>query len=295
MVGVILMLVAASLNATSSVLQRRVTKAEPESAAFTPRLFLDIVRRPGWLLGVLVMISGFVLHAVSISLSRIALVQPLLVAELPFALLLASWVFQLRIARRDWIAVALQSAGLAAFVGCLAPTGGDPVNVEAAVWALATGITVLVVAVLVVLGYRGRREHRAALLGVATGVAFGLNSSLIAGVGAAVTGGANLFLTWQTYGVAVVGPSSFFLLQNALQAGNLVASQPGFTLTNPLVSVAWGLVVFGEQAREGLFLVGTVAGAALIGVGTIALSRSPLLTPDIAGTETRDEKREGAP
>jgi uncharacterized protein (DUF2062 family) len=104
-----------------------------------------------------------------------------------------------------------------------------------------------------------------------------LNSSLIAGVGAAVSHGSNLFTTWQTYAVAIVGPAGFFLLQNALQAGNLVASQPGFTLTNPLVSVAWGLAVFSEHGRTGPFLIGTVVGAGLIAVGTILLARSPLL------------------
>jgi hypothetical protein len=57
--------------------------------------------------------------------------------------------------------------------------------VSAAGWAIGAGATIAGVLLFVVLGYRGRREHRAALLGVATGATFGLNSSLIAGVGAA--------------------------------------------------------------------------------------------------------------
>lgn len=287
------MVISALLNASASVLQRRSAKAEPESAAFSLRMFVDLMRRPGWILGIAAMISGFLLHGISISLSRIALVQPLLVAELPFTLILASWVFRLRIPRGEWLAICLQSAGLGAFVGCLAPTGGRPDQVPITMWALAIGATVAGVAVLVLLGYRGRHEHRAALLGVATGGAFGLNSSLIAGVGAVVSHGGNLFLTWQTYGVAVVGPVSFFLLQNALSAGNLVASQPGFTLTNPLVSVAWGLAVFGEQARSGVFLVGTLIGAVLIVAGTIVLSRSHLLDPSAAGREDQTGDQSG--
>lgn len=60
-------------------------------------------------------------------------------------------------------------------------------------------------------GYRGRHECRAAFLGVATGCLFGLNSSLIAGVGAAVSHGAGLFTTWQTYVVAIgIGSESLF-------------------------------------------------------------------------------------
>lgn len=281
------MIVAALLNASASVLQRRATKDEPESASFSFGMVLDLVRRPAWILGILAMISGFLLHGVSISLSQIALVQPLLVAELPFTLILASWAFRSRIPRRDWLAIGMQSAGLAAFVGCLAPTGGDP-RVSIATWTLGIGATAAGVIALVVLGYRDRHEHRAALLGVATGATFGLNSALIAGVGAVVSHGGNLFTTWQTYGVAILGPVSFYLLQNALQAGNLVASQPGFTLTNPLVSVTWGLAVFGEQARSGLFLIGTIAGAALIGAGTIMLAQSSMLDPNANQRDQQD-------
>lgn len=92
-------------------------------------------------------------------------------------------------------------------------------------------------------------------------------------------------------GVVVVGPVGFYLLQNALAAGNLVASQPGFTLTNPLVSVVWGLAVFGEQARRGAWLAGTLIGALLIGLGTILLARSDLLNPDTAGAHLASTPR----
>lgn len=277
--GVGLMILAALLNASASVLQRRWAKVQPETSGFSFSMFWDLVRHPLWILGVLSMIAGFVVHGVAISVSRISLVQPLLIAELPFTLILASWAFRLRIPRADWLSIIMASAGLAALVSCLDPRGGDP-RVSGSAWALGIACTVVPIAILVLFGYWGRREHQAALWGIATGAAFGLNSALIAGVGATVSHGGWLLSTWQTYGVAIVGPVSFFLLQNALQAGNLVASQPGFTLTNPLVSVAWGLAVFGEQARTGAFLVGSIVGAALIGIATVRLSRSAMLDPD---------------
>ena len=82
MLGVFLMLVAASLNATASVLQRRHAMDQPDSSGFTLRMILDLARRPLWIGGIATMISGFLLHAVAISISRIALVQPLLITEL---------------------------------------------------------------------------------------------------------------------------------------------------------------------------------------------------------------------
>jgi drug/metabolite transporter (DMT)-like permease len=169
--GIGLMIVAAFLQASASVLQRRSARTEPDSAEFSLRLIADLARRPGWLLGIAAMISGFLLHAVSISLSRIALVQPILVAELPFTLVLAAWTFRLPLSGRDWLAVGMATAGLAAFLGCLAPTGGDPGQVAGSTWALGAAITVVAVGALVLLGYRARREHGAALLGIATGAA----------------------------------------------------------------------------------------------------------------------------
>jgi drug/metabolite transporter (DMT)-like permease len=266
-------------NAAASVLQRKADKKEAPTDQFPLHMFWDLAHRPIWALGIVTMVTGFLLHAVSISISRIALVQPLLVAELPFTLILASLTFHLRINRRDWTAIGLACLGLAGFVGCLAPHGGSASRVDPWTWAIAITATVDGVVVLVVFGYRSRAEHRAVLLGVATGAAFGLNSSLIAAVGTSVAHGGSLFSTWQTYGVAVIGPASFFLLQNALAAGNLVAAQPGLSLTNPLVAVAFGLVVYGEHTRGGLFLVGAPAGALLIGAGTVLLSRSKLLRP----------------
>jgi drug/metabolite transporter (DMT)-like permease len=278
--GIVLMLLAAVCNAAASVLQRKASRKESASEQFSLHMFWDLVRRPAWVFGILTMLTGFLLHAVSISISQIALVQPLLVSELPFTLVLAAVTFHLPVARRDWLAIGAASLGLGAFVGALAPHGGSAYSVQPWTWAIAIAATLAGVATLVVLGYRGRDEHRAVFLGIATGGIFGLNSSLIAGVGASVAHGGNLFLTWQTYGVALIAPTSFFLLQNALAAGNLVACQPGFTLTNPLVSVAFGLVVFDEQTRQGIFLFAAVAGAILIGAGTVLLARSELLQPD---------------
>ena len=87
----------------------------------------------------------------------------------------------------------------------------------------------------------------------------------------------SVFSTWQLWAMLCSGLTGMFLLQNALQAGTLVAVQPGLTLSDPLVSILWGALLFGEKVRAGPWLVAEVAGAALIGWGTVRLSRSPLI------------------
>jgi hypothetical protein len=125
---------------------------------------------------------------------------------------------------------------------------------------------------------RWHGSRRAALLGAATGLDFGLTAVLVKVVTAAYAahGIDGVFATWQTYLVLVTGPGGFFLLQNALEAGSLVASQPAMTLTNPAAAIAWGIAILGEPVRSGGWLVLAFAGAAAIGAGTVLLARSEL-------------------
>jgi drug/metabolite transporter (DMT)-like permease len=224
------------------------------------------------------MILGFLLQAAALTVGRIAVVQPLLTAELPLTLLLAAWVFSHPLPAREWVAIGAMAIGLAGFVFCLAPSGGDVLGAPTYRSIIALVIGLAAVVALTLAGAARHGQPRAAALGLATGTLFGIVAALVAAVGAAWAGGfVGLFTAWQTYAVIVLGPTSFFLLQSALQAGDLDASQPGFTLMNPLVGVLWGVFVFGEVPRGGAWVVGELAGAAVIVAATLLLVRSPAL------------------
>jgi drug/metabolite transporter (DMT)-like permease len=77
--------------------------------------------------------------------------------------------------------------------------------------------------------------------------------------------------------VVAAGCLGFFLTQSALNAGRLVAAQPGISLMDPIISVLWGVLVFGEQVRSGIFILPELLCAALIVVASVALARSPML------------------
>ncbi|NMO90707.1 DMT family transporter [Actinomycetospora sp. TBRC 11914] len=276
--GTVLVLLAAVVNACSTVLQRRAARDEPDDAAFSIGMLFDLVKRPSWIGGILCMILGFLLQAAALTVGRIAVVQPLLTAELPLTLLLAAWVFSHPLPAREWVAIGAMAVGLAGFVYCLAPSGGDVLGAPTYRSVIALVIGLGVVAGLTAVGASRHGQQRAAALGLATGTLFGIVAALVAAVGAAWAGGfVGLFTAWQTYAVIVLGPTSFFLLQSALQAGELDASQPGFTLMNPLVGVLWGVFVFGEVPRGGAWVVGEIASAAVIVGATLLLVRSPAL------------------
>ena len=279
-----LAMLAAVLNASGDLAQRRATRDQPDELSGSARLMWNLFRRPIWLAGVVASLLGLCVHVVALSLGELAMVQPVLVLELPLAVLGGSLLFGARLTRRDWCAVGMLAVGLALFVFCLSPTGGAPLQVSGGAWAAGLGTIGVVVAVSAVAGWRARADLRAGLLGAAAGIGYGATAVLFAAAGAAPALGAAAGLgSWQAYASIAVGLTSFYLLQNSLNSGLLVATEPGLTLLNPIVAVTWGLVVFGEQARTGPWLIGSVSGAALLVAGTLILVRSPALQGSTAG------------
>jgi len=80
----ILLAVAASVcTATASLCQRKGAK-DSETAGFDVRLLVRLARRPAWLLGIAAMIGGFGFQITALRYGDLALVQPILAAELLF-------------------------------------------------------------------------------------------------------------------------------------------------------------------------------------------------------------------
>lgn len=283
LLSIVLAVLAAAGNATASVLQRKGARRQPGSLGTSPKMIFGLIREPVWFGGVAAILAGFLLQAGALATGPIVLVQPVLVVELPLTLLLASLVFHSRLRGREWSAIIGMSLGVALLLVGLSPSDGSPHRAATIKWVLGCAISVGVVLILMTIGAKHQSAGRAAYFGVATGVSFGFTAALVAGVTSAYGDGGfgAVFTAWQTYAILVVGPSGFFLLQSALRAGRLVASQPGLTLTNPLVAIGWGVAVFGEHVHGSGWIVADVGGAALVVAATILLAGSPLL----GGTE----------
>ncbi|RBM24166.1 hypothetical protein DI005_01130 [Prauserella sp. PE36] len=275
---VVLAVLAALANATASVLQRKGARRQADGRSMSVGTLWHLAHDAFWLAGVATIFTGFVLQAAALATGPITLIQPLLVTELGLTLVLSSFLLHTRLRAREWSAVAGMSAGIALLLVSLRPSSGKVNDVPLTSWLLGAAVTLAVIGTLVAIGYRYRGTHRAAYLGVASGMYFGFLAALVSGMTAAFADGiGGVFGAWQTYAVLVVGPTGFLLLQNTLRAGSLVASQPGLTLANPLVSIGWGVAVFGEHVQGGGWIAGQVIGAALIAACTLLLVRSPLL------------------
>ena len=280
----ILLAVAASFcTATASVAQRQGARNVLTSPGFDVGLIVRLARRPVWLLGIASMILGFGFQLSALHFGPLALVQPIMALELllVFAYMAFAGRRRLAIRRRDWLAAAAMSAGVAAFLALASPSGGRP-HAPGPAWLMAGLVTLGIVLLAVATSFRpGSRaaassSRRAAVLGAATGITWGfvaavikeLSSHLGAGPGA-------VFSTWSPYVLVGVGAAAMLLASHALAAGPLAASQPGFTILDPLAAILLGVFLFGEHIRSSPWeLAGEAASLALVVAGAVALSHS---------------------
>lgn len=274
MISVVLALLTSASNATAAVLQRR---AASQATATRPLgLIGDLVRRRVWLVGIAMVVVASLLQAGALATGPIALVQPIFIVELPLTLLLSSWVWHRTLSGRTWGAVALVTVSLGTGLAAAEPSGAGN-TASTGTWILALIATVGFEAVLIGAGVRMSGEPRAALLGLAAACGYSLTAALMKEAVAALDHGVVAFFeTWQLYGVAIAGVGSLFLLQNALQAGTLAASQPALTVGDALISIVYGVMLFHEHIRLGWFLIPEIVGLALIVVGYIEIAKSPV-------------------
>ncbi|MGW3495441.1 DMT family transporter [Streptomyces sp. NPDC001020] len=274
---VVLALLAALSNASASVLQRRAATDEhdhrhgPRHAA---RWLARVLRRPHWLAGAGLLMLSTVLQAAALAVGSLSVVQPLLASELLFTLAVGSLVFHRRPDRRTWLAFAALAVGLALFLGMASPSPGRPTALPGR-WPVAGTTLACVVAVLLAAARPVRGAPRAALLGLASAVSFAATAALIKEVmGRLAQGPVAVLAQWPPYVTVAAGLVAFLLLQSAFRAGTLAASQPVLTLGDALVSVVLGWALFDEQIALGAWVVPEVTGVALIGAGSIGLTRA---------------------
>jgi drug/metabolite transporter (DMT)-like permease len=274
-VSVLFALLTALFNGLASVLQRMAAATAPESRALHLSLFAYLIRRKVWLAGIAMVILAAVCQATALATGPVALVQPIFIIELPFTLLVASRLNRRRLPRMTWWAVALVTVSLGAGLAAAAPSGGSD-TASTKVWVITLIVTGVFEAVVITAGVRARGNARGAALGLAAACGYALTATLMkTAVTALPHGAAAFFGTWQLYATAAAGVGALFLLQNALQAGTLVAVQPPLTLGDALISAAYGVAVFGEDVQTGgWLLVIEIAAVIAVTLGCIQLSRS---------------------
>ncbi len=280
MISYALAFLASLVNATGNVLNRKAARDEPIQAAFRLQLIRDLLHKKVWLAAVGLMIISFALASAALGTGQLASVQLVVVLELPMTIIGGALVFRSRLSVRECVAIAAMTGGVLGLLVLLHPRPGPPATIGPSLWILASAANIAAVVLL----FMAARAHprpatRAALLGIATGLCYGLTAAFTKGMADQFNAGgiAGVFSSWQLYACMTTGALSAWLLENAYQAGPLAASQPGITLVNPVISTVWGVAVFGEQINRGTLLALTPLPLIAVAAGVVLLSRAPVL------------------
>ncbi|CAM5566011.1 hypothetical protein SRIMM317S_01302 [Streptomyces rimosus subsp. rimosus] len=133
--------------------------------------------RRGWAASPIV--GAAACQALALTLGSLSLVQPILVLELPFTLLIASAVARRRLPAIGWAASVMVAAGLGLGLAAAAPSGGGT-EVSAGKWVLTLVAAVGAMAACVLAALpRPRGKARAAFFSSASAIGYALTATLM--------------------------------------------------------------------------------------------------------------------
>jgi drug/metabolite transporter (DMT)-like permease len=273
--AVVFALAAAFANAVNVMTQHKASISAPKRVKGW-RLALYLPRQPLWLLGVAAAVGSFVFQALALHNGPLSVVQPLLITELVFVLVLRQvWIHQ-DVARAAWASVGVVCVSLAVFLSVGEPTGGHPAPAPKA-WLSAGLVVGGAIAVLAVAGLRGSPARRAAALATAEALTAALEASFLktATQTLSVSGIGGMLATWAVYAFIVATITGGLLQQGALHVGPLSVSQPLMVIVDPFASIILSVWLFGEHFTDSpaKLAIAVVAFAAMA-VGVIMLTRT---------------------
>jgi len=242
--------VGAAFLGTGFVVQQREAALVASDDGFSIRLLLALMRLWLWWLGIVSMVIGYALIGWSLGSGNLVLVEPLIAANLIFALpLAAKWAGRWP-QRRSMLGAFMLAAGVAGFVVAANPHGGRSDNVPPTTWLIAALAVALLAGGAVATALTRHGDLRALLLGIATGATYGMQDGLTRTTyGAFSRHGLATFISWPVYTLIVVGALGVLLAQNAFDCAPLTSSLPAISIMEPVVGIALGIWVFDAHVR----------------------------------------------
>src|SRR5207342_65531 len=169
-----------------------------------PSSFVQLAKQTWWLFGTLALLAGYAFQAVALDNGQLAVIQPLLVTTIVFALPLGVLLTQQHVNREQVVAAGLVVLGLAIVIVVL---------------GIASTL-------LVVFGGRGSPARKAAAFGACAGLLYGLSASLWKPTAATLDadGLGGMLSNWEFWAFAVAGIAAFLVQQVSLATGKLAPS-----------------------------------------------------------------------
>ena len=251
--------------------QRGAIEAPPVRARHPLRSAAGLFRSRWFSLGWAVAFVAWALHVGALALAPLSTVQAVLSGGLVFLAVLADRYFGLRLGRRQWAGLLVTGAGLAV----IAVTGGAHTSALrhyslAALIAVECGVFVLGVA-LIRISMRDRFGQAAEglLLGVASGVLFGVSDIALKYLTGALHGGLGGIVSEWTLTALAASVLAFFASARGLQLAPGVAVIAFTSVAANLAAILGGILVFRDPIGIGApAIIGRAIAFGLVIAGT---------------------------
>jgi drug/metabolite transporter (DMT)-like permease len=262
----------------SDVIEQRATHRVTKRPPLDLRLFVDLAVNRLWLIGITVDIAASAMQAVALHFGPLALVQPILVLDLLFAVVITYALDRRRPDRVIGAGVLCCTGGLVLFLAVARPQ--SPAVRASPTILLPLGFGVAGAIALCLIAWRvSPRKVLPLATAFACGAIFGVTAFLLKEITQTIGLGFNPpSQQWPLYAFIIAEPVGFLLNQNAFQESSLIAPVLAIrTVTDPLVAIGIGLVWLHEQiASSPAAIAAEAAGLVIMSGGVLALAyRSP--------------------
>lgn len=271
--AIVLALIGASCYAAGAALQhQQAAAATTPTGRLRPRLLLELARRPRWLAGIVANSAGATMHVAALSLAPLALVQPIGVMTIAFAVPAGALLHRRRPRGGELVGAGVVTAGLALLMTTIRAPHGAPVLTFLDVAPIA-GVLAVSLGVATLVARRMTGPARTIVLAVGAGTSFGITSALVRPLAHAIaTGGVAATATWLTVATAAVAAGGLLMEQSAYQTGRLGLAVAVVTVADPVAAVVGGATLLHQPAHLASRTVAMVAGL-LVVTGVAVLSR----------------------
>ena len=274
----VLAIISAMLFALAAALQQRgqfVLARKGKPVEGLGELF-RLIAVPAWLLGTLMLLTGYVTQGAALDRGKLVVVQPLLVTTIVWALPLGYLLTNQLVTKRQVLGALVVVVGLALFVLVGDPDAGVSKTSTLNLVIASASISGVVVVLLLLVRETASPTVRAAVLGVCAGLLFGLSASfdkpVIDDLHVSLAEAAT---SWTTWGLLGFGFIAFLIQQLSLAAGQLAPAMAAVSVANPCVSVLLGILLYEERLTRptwhvvvaGIALLAALAGATIITLG----------------------------
>ena len=262
--GVASVMQAISVRAAS----RRTAEAVGRAGeGVDPGLLVRMLRQGLFLASLVIDLTGFVAQLVALRRLPIFAVQAIMSANLAVTAVFAAWLMNMRLALREWLAVAGVVAGVALLGLSAGAQGAKRVGSE-----FELGL-ILAVAAVGLAGFAVARLPNPVRT-PALGAIAGLGYAVLAVAARILPGFAPLQLIKSpaAYTLAAAGIVSFLLYATALEGGSVTTATAAVVLAETVPPAVVGVLFLGDRTRHGLTAV-AVLGFVLAVVSALALAR----------------------